>query len=65
MKFQLPDEVLSRELAPHLMRLADETDQAITVTAEGVALEKPAYEYYRCKRIESLEGRTEVSTWAA
>jgi len=68
MRMQLPNEVMSRELAPLLMRLADATDQTITVTARGVELvgRQLTEPIRRCKRIESLEHHIEEkATWAA
>ena len=65
MKVWLPNEVMSKKLAPLLMRLADKSNQAITVTAEGILLMGPLVARIG-KKIESLEEHTvEVSTWAA
>jgi len=63
----LSNEVLSRELAPLLMRMADVTDQVIEVTAKGVRVRKEFYVApMRCKRIGALEHQVdEVTSWAA
>lgn len=67
MRMNLPHNVMEDpKLAAVLMRLADETDQVIEVTQEGVALRREFYAPVRCKRIESLEQRAEErATWAA
>jgi len=67
MRMNLPHEVMEDpRLAAILMRLADETSQTIEVTAKGVVLHKGAAPIRRCRKIESLEHRTEERVaWVA
>lgn len=63
----LSNEVLSRELAPLLMHMADVTNQVIEVTGRGVEVRREFYTApMRCKRVEALERQVdEVTSWVA